>query len=285
MSGRHAKSRASTPLAPTGALCAAGLLTRRAQHACGPVLASSARWVRRPTAQRFGLRRSTGRLPAFTLLEMLVATAMVAVLAGSLYASLSIAFKARRSAMAAVEPVRKVELALAMLGEDIRCAVVPKGVLAGPFLATDAKDDRGRDSDSLEFYCTATSPEPDVGIGDIKMVELLCEPSDDRRSQVLVRYVTTNLLAPQTVEPVREVLCRGVFAFSLRYFDGSDWLDSWDSTVENNEVPGAIEVTLQLEDARQPDSALGGYFATKVFLVPCGPPPSASTQIIGGGSS
>ena len=50
---------------------------------------------------------------AFTLLEMLVATAMVAVLAGSLYASLSIAFKARRSALAVVEPVRKVEIALA----------------------------------------------------------------------------------------------------------------------------------------------------------------------------
>jgi type II secretion system protein J len=227
----------------------------------------------------------TRKTRAFTLLEMLVATAMVAVLAGSLYASLSIAFKARRSAMATVEPVRKVELALAMLGEDLRCAVVPKGVLAGPFLGTDGKDDRGHDSDSLEFYCAATSPEPDVGIGDIKKIELLCEPSDDKRSQILVRYITTNLLTTRTVEPIREVLCRGVFAFSLRYFDGSEWLDAWDSTVEDNALPCAIEVTLQLDDARQPDSAVGGYYASKVLLVPCSPPVSASTQIISGGSS
>jgi hypothetical protein len=214
-----------------------------------------------------------------------VATAMVAILAGSLYASLSIAFKARRSAHAAVDPARRVELAMAILAEDLRSAVVPKGTLAGPFLGSDAKDERGHDSDTLELYCATSSPEPAEGIGDIKKVELLCEPSDDQRSQVLVRYVTTNLLAPRTVEPTREVLCRGVFAFTLRYFDGSEWLDTWDSTVEDNALPCAIEITLQLEDARQPDSTTGGYYVSKVLLLPCGPAPSAATQIISGGSS
>ena len=43
---------------------------------------------------------------AFTLLELLVATAMTAILAGSLYATLHVAFKARRSAMEVVEPAR-----------------------------------------------------------------------------------------------------------------------------------------------------------------------------------
>jgi type II secretion system protein J len=216
---------------------------------------------------------------------MLVATAMVAVLAGSLYASLSIAFKAQRSALATVEPVRKVEIALAMVGEDLRGAVVPKGRLAGPFLGTDGKDDRGHDSDVLEFYTVSASPEPAEGIGDIKKVELMCEPSDDLRSQVLVRYVTTNLLAPRDVEPTREVLCRGVYALNLRYFNGSEWLDEWDSTTETDTLPCAIEVTLQLEDARRADSGSGGYYASKVFMIPCGPPPSAANQFVSGGSS
>jgi len=224
----------------------------------------------------------SARTRAFTLLEMLVATALVALLAGSLYASLAIAFKARRSAVEAVEPVRKTEIALAMLAEDLRCAVVPKGVLAGPFLGQDGKDDRGHDSDSLEFYCAASSPEQAEGIGDIKKVDLACELADDMGAHVLVRYVTTNLLAPRTVEPTREVLCRGVFAFSLRYFDGSEWLDNWDSTLENNALPCAIEVTLQLEDPRQPDSNVCGYYASKVYLLPCAPAPSTAMQIIGG---
>jgi len=81
---------------------------------------------------------------------------------------------------------------------------------------------------------------------------------------------------------VREVLCRGVFGFNLRYFNGSEWLDTWDSTVENNTLPCAIEVTLQLDDARQP--GVGGYYASKVIMIPCGPPPSAAMQIVGGSS-
>lgn len=217
---------------------------------------------------------------AFTLLEMLVATALVAVLAGSLYASLSIAFNARRSALAAVEPVRKARLALELVGEDIRSAVVPKGVLAGPFLGDDGQDARGRQSDMLELCSTASSPEPAEGIGDIKKIEILCEPSEDGLSQVLVRLVTTNLQAPRTPEPVREVLCRGVHAFNLRYFTGSDWQDYWDSTSQDNTLPVAVEATLQLDGGRT-DDASGGYCAAQVFLVPCGAAPADSMQIIG----
>ena len=217
---------------------------------------------------------------AFTLLEVLVATTLISILAGSLYATLSIAFKARRSAIASVEPVRKADLTLGLLGEDLRSAAVPNGILAGPFAAQDGTDDHGHDSDSLAFYCTTRSPEAAEGIGDIKKVELLCEPSDDGETQVLVRRVTTNLLAPVAVEPVEEILCRGVFAFNLRYFDDTDWLDDWDSTTESSALPVAIEVTLQLNDDRQKDPNLGGYRLSQVFLLPCGPAPSASTQVV-----
>jgi hypothetical protein len=187
--------------------------------------------------------------------------------------------------------VRKAELALELLGEDIRCAVVPSGVLAGPFVGLDGLDDRGHDADSLVFYCTTSSPEPAEGIGDIKKIELACEPSDDGTTQVLVRLITTNLQAPRTVEPVVEVLGRGIFGFNVRYFNGSDWEDNWDSTTVDNTLPCAIEVTLQLDDARQSDPArqggavaspgIGGYRISKVFLVPCSAVPPDTTQIIG----
>lgn len=226
-------------------------------------------------------RRRTTR--AFTLLEMLVATALIAIIACSLYASLGIAFRARRSALGAVAPVRKADLAVDMLGEDLRCAVVPKGVLAGPFVGEDGQDVAGSDSDSLVFYSTTSSPEPAVGVGDIKKVELGCEAAADGKTQVLVRLVTTNLLAPKTPEPVREVLCRGVLAFNLRYFNGSEWLDNWDSTTEDNTLPCAIEVTLQLDEGRTERNG-GGLRATRVFLVPCGVRESDATQIISPGS-
>jgi type II secretion system protein J len=219
----------------------------------------------------------TGRRPtfrAFTLLEVLIATALVAVLAGSLYASLSIAFRSQRVAQKAVGPTRTADLTMELVAEDLRSAVVPNGVIAGTFVGVDSTGDNGHEADDLVFCTTNPSPEPDEGIGDVKKVEFVCENAEDGRSQILVRLITSNLLAPLTLEPQREVICRDVYSFNLRYFDGSDWLDTWDSTAENNVLPTAVEVTLQLVDPAAPDANTGGYLRSQVFMIPCGPPPT-----------
>jgi len=202
---------------------------------------------------------------AFTLLEMLAATAMVALLAGSLYASLHIAFKARRSALSAVETVRKRHLALALLKADLQAAVVPGGLLAGDFVGLrGGAPDTG--SDELSFYAVATDAGPRTGVGDIKKVEYTCVPSDDRRSMVLIRRLTANLLAPATPAPREEVVCREVQAFTCRYYDGSAWQDAWDSTAQDNVLPTAVEVTLELADG--PDGP--GGRTCQVVPIPAG---------------
>jgi type II secretion system protein J len=225
----------------------------------------------------------TATTRAFTLLEMLVAIALIAVVAGSLYASLNIAFRARRSALGVTESVRRAELALDLVRQDLQAAMLPRGVLAGIFTGTDDQDAQGRDADSLVLYASVPDLEPTQGIGDVKQIELACETSDDGRSQVLVRLTTANLLAPQTPEPEREVLCTGVYAFNLRYFDGSEWQDTWDSSTQDDALPVAIEVTLQLTgDERRGED--GGYSASRVFLVPCGVPASDATETTGSSS-
>ncbi len=223
--------------------------------------------------QRSTTKRSD-RSPAraFTLLEMLVAMAIMAVLAGSLYATLRVAFRARRSATSAVEEVRTVDLALARVQADIASAVVPAGILAGAFVGEPGTDAVGRAADSLLLHGTATGAEATDGTGDIRMVEFTCAESDDDTGLVLLRRVTTNLLAPTTPEPEEEVLARGVAAFALRYFDGIDWLDTWDSTTQDNQLPAAVEVTLYLRapgDEAAGSSDAVGYGASRVFLVPC----------------
>jgi type II secretion system protein J len=210
-----------------------------------------------------------GKPGGFTLLEMLVATAMTAVLAGSLYATLYVSFRAQDTAAEAVEPVRRVELAIERVRADLQSAVVPVGLLAGPLVGEDATDSLNRDNDALQLYCTTPGPRPAGPVGDVILVELCCEPTEDGDGLQLVRRTTVNLLASKVQEPPTEVLCRGVHAFNLRYFDGEQWWDTWDSTEQGDVLPLAVEVTLELEPQDGTSEVQEGYWASHVFPIPC----------------
>jgi hypothetical protein len=98
------------------------------------------------------------------------------------------------------------------------------------------------------------------------MIDLLVTQTQSG-GNVLVRRVTTNLLSPSTPTYYDEVVCRGVRSFNLRYFDGSAWQDEWDSTLQDNNSPTAVEVTLELQrgDAERPRVVR----FTRVFLLSC----------------
>lgn len=211
---------------------------------------------------------------SFTLLEMLVALSLMSVMAASLYASLHIGFRARRSARAVVEPVRRAQSVLEMLHADLEAALPPVGILAAEFVGVNAVDEDGRDADTLLLHTTAYARPGAIPTCGIRRVELALTSPSDGTNPALVRLVTTQLLAPETPEPVEEVLSRGVSGFNLRYFDGVDWLDAWDSTVQGNLLPLAVEVTIRLErrDDRQGEAA--PYRLSLVCTLPCSRPPS-----------
>lgn len=198
-----------------------------------------------------------------------MATGMTAILAGSLYATLHVSFKARRSAHAAVEQVRKVELAIELVRGDVESALVPRGIMAGIFVGEDATDAAGRPSDSLMLHCTADAAQETDGLGDVRMIELSCEPDEDGPGMVLLRRVNVHLLATNVETPDDEVLCRGVRLFDLRYFDGLEWQDEWDSTMQDSVLPIAVEVTLALvsEDGTSDEDM--GYWSSRIFRLAC----------------
>ena len=219
---------------------------------------------------------------AFTLLEMLLAMALMSMLAGSLYASLRVGFRARRAISRAIEPVRKLEFAIELLRQDIESALPPVGILAGEFLGLDDEDGSGRDADALLLHSTAHTPGPTETRSGVRRVEIALATLEDEPGLALVRRITTNLLAPETVEPPNEVLCRDVLAFNLRYFDGSDWLDTWDSAAQDNVLPLAVEITLEVARAASGGDAAESYSASHVLSLPCGGmAQSEGTRIIG----
>ena len=221
------------------------------------------------------------RRAAFTLLELLVAMFIVAILSLSLYASLQIAFRSKASAEAAVEPPRTAATALDLIGQDLQAAAPLTAFPAQSleFEGVDQTDSRGHPGDDLQFYTVADSPLHANANGDVKGVELTTVPSPDGRDHLLVRKVIRNLLSenfnaatPFTpgVNPDVEVICRGVGGFNLRYYNGDTWADSWDSTQEDNTIPAAVEVTLTL-DRTDASGVTRSYNYVRIF------PLSAST--------
>lgn len=185
---------------------------------------------------------------AFTLLELLVAMVLMVVVASCLYTALYTGFQARRSALSAVEPTSAAINTIELVKQDIYGVLPPGNGLAGAFIGTDASGAKGMDADSLEFYTTHVYASDGQLAGGLGKIELLLEDDTDSGdgSQRLIRRITTNLLASRAVVPEEQVLCRNVLSLNLRYFDGSGWVDEWDSTADANSLPLAVEVDLQV---------------------------------------
>lgn len=203
----------------------------------------------------------------FTLLELVVAMSMVAVLAGSLADSMYVAFKAVKTADAAIDAPRTAAIAMDFLSQDLQNALPPGTELAGNFEATQGQDSRGHENDDLVFFTSADSPQHVDANGDIKQVELTMEQDSDG-DWVLVRRVIRNLLSQTQVNPDEEIICRGVNSFTLQYSTGSQWETTWDSTQEDNTIPAAVQVTLELQ---RPDTkgVMQTIRYTRTFALAC----------------
>ncbi|HWE04599.1 MAG TPA: type II secretion system protein [Tepidisphaeraceae bacterium] len=220
------------------------------------------------------------RRPAFTLLELLISMAFVAVIALSLAASMKIAFDARRNTERKVDAARSSGLVMDFLREDFQCAMPPTnaGGLVGTFEGSHGQDPN---ADDLVFYTTAPSPlHPEGSNGEIKQVELTMYQPDNSTDHILVRRSNNNLAHPlvQAI-PDEEILCRHVQSFNLFYFDGTSWQDTWDSTASQplNSLPLAVQVVLAIQTPQtNPDGTPVVITYTHVFAFPCtsagGPP-------------
>lgn len=208
------------------------------------------------------------RRSAFTLMELILASAMVAMLSMALYMAFTTALRARDTAVRNVAPVRNAAIAAELIKQDLESVMAPTGLLAGDFVGT-RQTGGASEMGSVTFFAVGADPNhADEAMSEgIRQVEIACRT--DVNPPVLVRRITRNLLpASSAQEPEEEILARDVRSFTIRYFDGSSWLDSWDSTTVNNVLPYAVEMVLELEYQR-PSQENGIYRITRVIPLPC----------------
>jgi type II secretion system protein J len=192
----------------------------------------------------------------FTLIEVLLAlmiSAVVLVIVSSVFAS---ALKLQEHASASVAQSLPIERALSVMRKDIKNSIAPGGMLAGPLQSGSMQS--GDANAGIQIYTTTGVMMPNAPWSEIQKITYgLQSPSDSSSNgKDLVRTVTRNLLTTSTEDDDEQFLASGVESLTFSYFDGANWLDTWDDTTETN-LPNAVRVSLQLAptsaEAAKPD--------------------------------
>lgn len=205
----------------------------------------------------------------FTLLELILATAIAAMMALTLYSAMSSGFRARTSSLAQMRNIQSATIALDLVERDLQSILPASGTLSGPMLGY-AMGTPGREADSIDFHCIGRDRNSDSPLSEgFRRVQIVLRT--DTPTPTLVRRVRTNLLAPVQPDAVEETLATDIVGFSVRYFDGLGWYSEWDSLLQANALPVAIEVTVRVEETRLL-GATQPYSVTRLIRLPCAVP-------------
>jgi general secretion pathway protein J len=184
----------------------------------------------------FSRQTPQGSEDGFTLVEVLLAVSLVAVMAtlvfGSLYATTS-AIDATRARSANEQIVRST---LRVMTDELSLA---EGRTTYPWTGINAQLD-GQPADSVAFLSMGQFRGAESA-KDTELVRIVYTREGDR----LLRFVRRNLygLTDESVEQVE--LATKVKGFNVRYYDGKNniWLDEWDGRARPGS-PKAILIEL-----------------------------------------
>lgn len=187
---------------------------------------------------------------AFTLLELLMAVMIFAIVLAAINTVFYGAMRLRGRVTEAVDNAQTLNRATAFLRRDLQGTMPLGGVMAPSFKIGLVSTVVGApQSQGIEFYScsgviTDTAPWGDVQ----KVVYQLREPLDRSRAlgKDLVRSLSRNLLATTTEDPSEQRLLGDVQTLEFLGFNGTDWRSAWDTTMADTNLPTAIRVRIQL---------------------------------------
>ena len=197
---------------------------------------------------------------AFTLLEMILAVAVAAIVLAAVSAAFFTALHLQASTQAAVDEATPVDQALAVMRRDLECVVTPTNgtskILSGDFRVGQVSSLGVNVPVAIEMYTAtgALSSAADAPWADIQRVTYgLEKPTDGSTPGMeLVRSVTRNLLSTLTPNVENQPLLSGVASIQFSRFDGANWYDAWDTTdpsAGTTNLPVAIRVRIQMAES------------------------------------
>jgi len=195
----------------------------------------------------------TNHIRAFTLIEMILAIGVAAIV---LVAANSVFFTAlhlRNATAVVVDAAAPIDQATAILRHDLQCAVTPNpsGTLSGGFKIGNVTTTGINEPVAAEIYTATGALSANNPWGEIQRVTygLKSSTRGTAAGMDLYRSVTRNVLATATPDVAEQLMMRGVESVQFSGYNGSQWFNTWDTTdtsSANTNLPVAVRVDIQL---------------------------------------
>jgi len=193
---------------------------------------------------------------AFTLLELILAILVFAIVLSAIHVVFFTALRLRNRTSDAIERALPLQQALGIIKRDLANVVPPGGALSGQLQSTPTTAAPGNSmnrANGPQFYTAVGIIDDYQPWSEIQRVSyFLAAPTNNAPGMDLFRSVTRNLLPTTQEEADDQFLMSGVDSITFQYYDGNNWKDTWDSTQADsatgltNNLPRAIKLSLAL---------------------------------------
>jgi type II secretion system protein J len=207
--------------------------------------------ISRTTDAMTGVTRhdaQTARARAFTLIEVMLALGISAIVLAAIGGVFYSAIRLRDRTSAALDEAAPLHQALALMRRDFEGAIPPGSSLpiAGDFKSQALGGGNGGESGSLQLFTTTGLINDRVPWGDIEEVFYELRDSGNRNNsgRDLIRTVTRNLLSTAIQETDEQWLMGNVQSLQFSCYDGSNWRDTWDTSMGDTNLPLAIKIRI-----------------------------------------
>jgi type II secretory pathway component PulJ len=182
-------------------------------------------------------------------LELLIDTVVGAIVLLVINATYFGALRLHNATNERIDADLVLQRTLGLVRRDLSGLMLPNGILSGQFQDTPTNSLTQEFADariSPDLYTTSGEVDGWSPFSEAQIVAYFLAPATDgSNTKNLVRAVTRNLLPVQTPNTDEQTLITGVTDASFDFYDGTEWTDTWDSTVTST-LPMAIRFSLSL---------------------------------------
>lgn len=196
-----------------------------------------------------------GRRSAFTLFEVLIAAMAFAIVLAAINGIFYGGLRLRNKTVEKLEKSLPLQYALPVIKRDLANLVPPGGILAGELQST-VTGLANPGQISPHFYTASAVIDQSSPWSQVQKVSYALLASTNQPGVMdLYRLVQRNLLAPLEEPPASQWLLGSVRDITFFYLKDAQWLETWDSTVEESKLPAGIKVVIQQEPENRTDYA------------------------------